>query len=84
MPPIKKKAPTILTVKKAKTTGRPKSIKTTRPPINIAKILDWFRLKTRNEKMEIYKKMYPALLAKREVFYRYVQKQWKTIDNLTF
>ena len=25
-------------------------------PINIAKILDWFRLKTRNEKMEIYKK----------------------------
>jgi hypothetical protein len=39
---------------------------------------------TRKEKQDMYKKMYPALLANREVFKRYVQKQWNIIDNLTF
>lgn len=53
-------------------------------PMNIAKILDWFRLKTKKEKQEIYNNMYPALLANREVFFRYVKKQWDIIDNLTF
>ena len=53
-------------------------------PLNIAKILDWFRLKSKKEKMDIYKKMYPSLLANREVFKRYVTEQWNKIDNLTF
>lgn len=53
-------------------------------PINIARILDWVRQMTRKEKQDLYKKMYPALLANREVFKRYVQKQWNIIDNLTF
>jgi len=54
-------------------------------PLNIAKILDWLRQLPHKDKVLMYRKMYPALLANRTTFFKkYAPKQWEIIDNLTF